>query len=250
MRKCSSSTSSRALSSSAPHRGDLAAVDIEGLAVLGPTAGVRVPDRCEAAADAAHRGLDRLVAAAPDERAVEHRVGPHHARTLSEVPLEEVDRSLELDEVAGRPSAHRLVRHRALEHPACAQDVDGGLLLELHRREDRHGRDEIRDDEDPSRLPATHVDEPRKLQHPQRLAEGGLGDAELLGERTFVRKTVSRAQPGSLDRLGEMLDRRLERSRCAHRLDRERPWAWHACSLAGIAATRRPSEVASRPRAT
>ena len=219
----------------APHRGDLAAVDVEGLAVLGPAARVRVPDRGEASADTAHRGLDRLVAAAPDERAVEHRVGSHHARPLSEVPLEEVDGSLELDEVGGGRGAHRLVRHRPLEHAARAQDVDGGLLLELHRREDGHGRDEVGDDEDPSRLPATHLDEPGELEHPERLAQGGLGDAELLRERALVREPVAGAQPGPLDRLGEVLDRRLERPRGAYRLDRERPWAWHARSLAGFA---------------
>ena len=83
---------------------------------------------------------------------------------------------------------------RALEHAARAQDVDRGLLLELDRREDRHGGDEIRDDEDAARLPATHLDEPGELEHPQRLAEGRLGDPELLGERALVREPVARAQ--------------------------------------------------------
>ncbi len=203
------------------HRVELATVDVERLAVVRDTARVGVADRSEAARDAAHRRLDRLVAARPDEDAVEHRVGAHHARALAEVTLEQVDRALELRDVGGGGGAHRLVDDRALEHASRVQDVDGSALLELHRGEDRDGRDEIRHDEHAARLPAAHLDEAGELEHAERLAQGRLRDPELGGERSLVREPVARAEAGTLDRLGEVLDRCLERPRCPDRLDGE-----------------------------
>jgi hypothetical protein len=115
----------------------------------------------------------------------------------------------------------------ALEDAARPKDVDGGLLLELHRREDRHRRDEVGDHEDPARLPAAHLDEARQLQDAQRLAERRLRDSELLGERALVGEPVAGAQAGALDRLGEMLDRSLERPCRTDGLDLEARCGWH-----------------------
>ena len=131
IRKCSSSTSSSASSSRRRIAVELAPVHVERLLVVGEPARVGVADRREPARDAAHRRLDRLVAAAPHERAVEHRVGPHHARPLAEVALEQVDRPLELGEVGRGRRPHRLVDDGALEHAPRAEDVDGRRLLEL-----------------------------------------------------------------------------------------------------------------------
>ena len=44
-----------------------------------------------------------------------------------------------------------------------------------------NGRDEVGDDEDPAGLPAPHLDEAGELEHAERLPQGRLGDAELLG---------------------------------------------------------------------
>ena len=203
------------------HCAELAAVHVERLAVVGDTAGVGVPNRGEPACDASHRRLDRLVATGADEGAVEHRVGPHHARSLAEMALEQVDGPAELDEVGRGRGAHRLVDDGPFEHASSAQDVDGRVLLELHGREDRDGRDEVGHDEDAAGLPAPYLDEPGELEDAKGLPEGRLRDPELRGECAFVRQAVTRAHTGPLDRLGEVLDCGLERPGGPDRLDRE-----------------------------
>jgi hypothetical protein len=55
---------------------------------------------------------------------MEHRVGPHHARPLSEVSLEQLDRPLDRREVGGRGAANGFEDDGALEHAPRAQHVD------------------------------------------------------------------------------------------------------------------------------
>ncbi len=215
----------------AAHRLELPAVDVERVPVRRDAAGVRVADRREPAGDTLHGRLDRVVVAGADERAMEHRVRAHHARALAEVSLEQLDRPFDRGEVGGGGTADGLEDDRSLEHATCAQDVDGGSLLELHRRIEGDRGHEVGCDEDPARLAATDVDEPRQLEHPQRLAERRLRDAELRGKVALVRQPVARAQARPLDGLGQVLDRGLEGARRADRLDLERRRRGHRAAV-------------------
>ena len=137
------------------------------------------------------------------------------------MPLEQLHRPSELDEVRRGRDAHRLLGDRPLEHASRAQDVDRRRLLELDRGEDRDRRDEVGDDEDPAGLATADLDKAGELEDAKRLAERRLRDAEALCEHALVRELVAGAQPGLLDRLREVLDRRLEGPCRADGLDLE-----------------------------
>ena len=84
-------------------------------------------------------------------RAVEHRVGAHHARPLAEVTLEQVDRALELGQVGVGRAFERLERNRALEHAAGAQRVDHRALLHGDRGRQRQRGHEVARHDDAAR---------------------------------------------------------------------------------------------------
>ena len=195
MRKCSSSTSSSAASS----RRSIARswrrwTSSVWRSYATPPSRRRGSERGRARRRASPPGSSRC-GTPQDEDAVEHRVGAHHARALAEVTLEQVDRALEADmseAVAVRIASWTTARSST----RGVQDVDGSALLELHRGEDRDGRDEIRHDEHAAGLPAAHLDEAGEAEHAKRLAQGRLRDPEPLGgERSLVREPIACRRP-------------------------------------------------------
>ena len=223
MRRCSSSTRSSVVRVAASQRVELAPVDVERVAVAFDAARVGVADRCQRPGEDVHRRLDGGVVARAHHGAVEHRVGPHHARPLAEMTLEQVDRALELGQVGCRSRA----RAPRAQRPARAR---GGRAA---RRPPRPPRPRPRSTGPPpapgrSRrtmpppLPRRTGTRPESSSTRSAWRSVGFEIPSATRQLGLARETVAAPQLRALDRLGEMLDRGFERSRRADRLDRER----------------------------
>ena len=198
-------------------------MDVERLAVVGDAARVGVADRSEAARDAAHRRLDRLVAASAG-RGLGGTSRRRASRSGARRGAARAGRSS-----AGAPDMSAAVAVRiascddgALEHPSRVQDVDRRAppRASPRRRSRRRGRDRSRRRRHPTCPRRTST---RPESSSTRSAWRSVG-FEIPSSAASAPSFGSRspgAEAGTLDRLGQVLDRGLERPRCADRFDRE-----------------------------